>query len=119
MSCRQFISILDYSQSTAGSLGDPGAATAVAEKITGEIKPLGGRELYSAKQFSSEATHKIRIRYFPGISTKMRVRDLFTGEEYDIQYIQNEEFQYRWLSLFCKTTGAVLTPALGTPEASS
>ena len=38
------------------------------------IQPVSGREFYEASQSQSEVTHKIDIRYRPGVRTDMRLR---------------------------------------------
>ncbi len=43
-------------------------------KTYGAILPLIGREYWSAKQINAKITGKVRIRYIPGINSKMRVK---------------------------------------------
>ena len=38
------------------------------------IDPISGREFYAAAQSASEVTHKIRCRYFQGLSAAWRIR---------------------------------------------
>jgi len=38
------------------------------------ITTIGGREAYQARQTIGELTHEIYVRYYPGITTNMRVR---------------------------------------------
>ena len=38
------------------------------------IDPVSGREFYAAAQSASEVTHKIRCRYFSGLSPSWRIR---------------------------------------------
>jgi SPP1 family predicted phage head-tail adaptor len=42
--------------------------------IWASVEPLTARELWAAAQVQSEATVRIRIRYRPGITAKMRVK---------------------------------------------
>lgn len=38
------------------------------------IDPISGREFYAAEQRQSEVSHKIRCRYYPGLTTAMRIK---------------------------------------------
>ena len=42
-------------------------------KTRAAIYPMSGREFFAAEQVQSEITHKINIRYVPGISSDMRI----------------------------------------------
>jgi len=46
------------------------------------VEPLVGREYFAALGTKAETSIKFRIRYQPGINSKMRV--LYNGEVYDI-----------------------------------
>lgn len=39
-----------------------------------KITPIAGREFYAAEQAQSEVTHKIDIRYRPGVTADMRLK---------------------------------------------
>ena len=41
--------------------------------VWASVSPLSGREFYEAGQSQSEVTHKLRLRYRPGIKTEMRI----------------------------------------------
>lgn len=41
--------------------------------VWASVEPLSGKEFYAAEQSQSEVTHKIRCRYFSGISPAMRI----------------------------------------------
>lgn len=71
----------------------------VAQCLPAAIEPLNGRELLTAQQVQSEITVRIRLRYRPGIEAKMRV--LYRGEVYSIQYVINPELLNRELQLMC------------------
>ena len=53
------------------------------------IEPLVGREYFTAKQFSAETTGKLRMRYFAGITAKMRIK--FGTRYFNITGISNIE----------------------------
>lgn len=46
------------------------------------IDPISGREFYAAEQSQSQVTHKIRCRYFPGLTTEMRIS--YSGRIFEI-----------------------------------
>jgi SPP1 family predicted phage head-tail adaptor len=48
--------------------------------ISGSSGAPAGRELFAAQKLNPEVTHKITIRYRPGISAEMRVNWLDTSE---------------------------------------
>ena len=53
----------------------------------GAVIPLTGREAFNAQQRHAEAEIRIEMRYFPGITPKMRVS--FGGRLFDILHIAN------------------------------
>lgn len=42
--------------------------------VSAEILPLTGRELFQAQQVNDELTHRITLRYYPGVTSDMRVK---------------------------------------------
>lgn len=89
---------------TAGSLGDPAAPT-ILGNVRAEITFLQGRELYSAKQFSAETTHKIGLRYYAGLDATMSAEDLSTGVLYQVLYVDTDIMR-RYTDLYVKVVGA-------------
>lgn len=68
-----------------------------------EIRPLDGREYWSARQTTSEITGKIKIRYTAGITNKMRVVDESNGSKiYDIEAVIDTENKHKELVLLVK-----------------
>lgn len=41
--------------------------------VWASVEPLKGREYFEARKIESEATHKIIIRYLPGITPDMKI----------------------------------------------
>lgn len=37
------------------------------------IEPAGGREFYASEQLNAEMSHKVKMRFVDGITTKMRI----------------------------------------------
>jgi len=88
---------------TAGAEGDPDTPT-LAATLRAEITFLSGRELYSAKQFDSETSHKIRLRYFAAATAKMTARDTITDIEYTVLYV-DQDLNRKYTDLYVKTVG--------------
>lgn len=64
------------------------------------IDPISGREFYSAGQSQSEVTHKVRLRYRPGITTALRI--FWKGRKFKILSIIDWEERHESLMLMCK-----------------
>lgn len=64
------------------------------------INPISGREYLSAEQVNSETTHKINLRYVPGLTPAMRVN--FNGRIFKIVNIQNYYEKHTDICLMCK-----------------
>lgn len=64
------------------------------------IDPISGRELYAAEQSQSEVTHKVRLRYRPGITTAMRIS--WQGRKLKILSVIDWEERHESLLLMCK-----------------
>jgi SPP1 family predicted phage head-tail adaptor len=58
-------------QDSSGGV-DP-TATSIFATVYAAVEALAGRELYAAQQRVSEVTHKITIRYMPGVTATMVV----------------------------------------------
>jgi SPP1 family predicted phage head-tail adaptor len=55
--------------------------------VWASVGPIIGREYFASQQVQSEVSHKIRIRYLSGITTKMRVT--FDSRTFRIESILN------------------------------
>ena len=42
--------------------------------VWGSVEPLTGRELFTAQQLNATLSHRVRLRYLPGITPKMRIQ---------------------------------------------
>ncbi|WP_256846916.1 phage head closure protein [Paenibacillus sp. Pae108] len=83
---------------------DDGAGGSVETWMTyaspfASVEPLSGRELFQAQQLQSEVTHKIRMRYRPGITPDMRV--YFGTRVFLINSAINWQERNRELTLMC------------------
>lgn len=64
------------------------------------IEPISGREYYAAQQVQAEASTRIRIRYYAGITTSMRV--LWGTRYFDILSVIDIQERGREIHLMCK-----------------
>lgn len=90
-------------QSSSGDV-DP-AATSLFATTWASVESLMGRELYAAQQRVSEVTHKITIRYQPGVLANMSVLFSDPGDGrprvFQIMAVQNPDETTHMLSLLC------------------
>lgn len=78
--------------------------TNFASGVFASVEPLRGRELFEAQQLQSEITHRIRLRYRPGIKAEMRV--VFRSRIFRIVSPPiNEKEENRWMQLMCEEVG--------------
>ncbi|KKK83023.1 hypothetical protein LCGC14_2797540 [marine sediment metagenome] len=71
-----------------------------AVSVPVEILPQRGREFYQAQQVQAEITHLIRIRYLPGVTSKMRA--IFGTRTLHILDVRNVDERSREMLLMCK-----------------
>lgn len=64
------------------------------------IDPVSGREFYAAEQSQSEVTHKVRLRYRPGLTTAMRISQ--GKRRFKIISIIDWEERHESLMMMCK-----------------
>ena len=67
--------------------------------VWAELKPLRGREFWAARQVQSEVTHKIAVRYLPGVTSAMRLVNC--GRYFDILSVINVAEANDELELMC------------------
>jgi len=63
------------------------------------VEPISGREYFAAQQVNAETTHRIKMRYRPGVHSKMRV--LFGSRTFDIESVIDPEERHVELHLMC------------------
>lgn len=74
---------------TWSSLGD----------VWAKVEPLSGSQLYVAMRLDSRITHKVIIRYQPGVTAIDRV--MFKGRALNIEAVINVEERDQWFELHC------------------
>lgn len=65
-----------------------------------EVRPLSGREYFSAQQIQSEISLQIWLRFQPEITPTMRVKH--NKQYYEILAVINHQGRNRSLQLMCK-----------------
>ena len=84
---------------TRSASGDVIKTWATASTVWAAIWPLSGKEFYAARQIHADATTKIRMRPYSGLTTKHRL--LFGSRTFDILHIANMDERGAQLDLIC------------------
>lgn len=106
---RQRITITD--PATVGGTQDaygeliPGAdPTPIYDNLPARIEFVAGKQVYTAATFTSQVTHRVTIRWAPGIKPQQRVTFLDVEgnkRQLQIMFIDNPEERRRMLILNC------------------
>ncbi len=64
------------------------------------VEPINGRELLAASQVRGETTHRVRCRYFDGVTAANRI--VFKNRVFDIQSSINPRESGIELEILCK-----------------
>jgi SPP1 family predicted phage head-tail adaptor len=88
---------------TQDSFGDTQIAddSVVFANVPAEIVTLQGRELYASQQKVSEVTHRVTIRYLPGILASMNIGWPAESKFFQIQAVENPDGVHHRLDLLC------------------
>ncbi len=68
-------------------------------ELWASIEPLTSREYFASLQMQSQVTHKITIRYYPGLRTDWRIK--LGSRLFDIKSIINLREENKELTLLC------------------
>ena len=79
---RHRITFLHLAESE-NEVGDTVLVEAPFKTVWASVEPLKGKEYFEARKIQSEATHKITIRYMPGVSPDMKIE--FKGRIFEIE----------------------------------
>ena len=63
------------------------------------IDVLQGNEIFKGQQYNTQVTHKVTIRYLPGVTAKQRVQ--FGTRQFVIEAVENPEEMNVCLVLMC------------------
>ncbi len=84
-------------QSGSGALTDVWSTYAT---VRSEINPKGGREYFDAKQVNAEIDIIFNIRYYSGVTSKMRIS--WNSRTFDIQSVINPMERNIEMLIACK-----------------
>ena len=70
-----------------------------AHKAFASVEPLSGGQLERAQQIAGKVTHKIVMRYMPGVTRQMRVK--FGARVFTVNAVLNDGEQNIDLELLC------------------
>jgi SPP1 family predicted phage head-tail adaptor len=73
--------------------------TVFADRVPASVEPLTGKELINADRTEAGVSHRVRIRYMPGIVPKMQV--VFNERILNIVSVINKEERNIELELMC------------------
>jgi len=71
----------------------------VLAEVRASVEPLSGRELWQAQQVAAQVSHRVQIRYRPGVEPEQRV--CHRGRHLEISVVRNIEERNEWLELLC------------------
>lgn len=82
---------------TVNEIGEEVTGYSDFKTVWAAIEPLHGREFEEGNKNSNEVTHRIKIRYTPGLSGDMKI--IYKNREFDIQSIINVNERNRELHI--------------------
>lgn len=85
---------------TQDSIGEPDVSWVEYLQAWASVEPITSREYFDANRQNGEITHKVRLRYRPGITHKMRVK--YGARILDIESIIDARERHRSLELLCR-----------------
>lgn len=75
------------------------ADNVVYANVWAAIEALTGKDNLAVGEFVSQTTHKVTIRYIPGVTARMQV--WFSGRQWQIQAVLNPDERTKMLVLLC------------------
>lgn len=81
-------------------LGEMIRAWSTVATVWAAVEPLRGREMFDAAQVQAEISHRVQLRYRPGVNTTMRI--LFGSRVLQIQSVIDVDERRRELQLMCR-----------------
>ncbi len=102
---RHVVQILNLATQQDAFGGPVTADAKVFATLRGSVEALAGKELYTAQQMVAEVTHKVTVRWYPGIKAKMDVW-FSTGSpvvtrQFQIMAVLNPDELNKLLILMC------------------
>jgi SPP1 family predicted phage head-tail adaptor len=76
----------------------------VFKKVWASIAPVSASQSFFAQHLEHRITHKVTIRYLPGVSSDMRIN--FKGRFLQIRSIKNLKEENKFMELMCEEGAA-------------
>lgn len=83
--------------SLAASTNEPTYSSATAATVWASVEPMSGNERLAAARVHADTTHRVELRYWPGLTTKhwfrvggsrrLEILGIFNAEERNISLI--------------------------------
>jgi SPP1 family predicted phage head-tail adaptor len=90
---------LQQRDTTIGTRGQKASTFTALATVRGAIETLGGREAELARKLSADATLKVTVRYYPGVTVEHRF--LFGTRALNIGHVANWRERNEWLICLC------------------
>ena len=98
--CRMLVTIWQDTPGETTAYGQvPSQWTDVAERWA-QVETLSGREFLWAQQTQSAVTHRVRMRWYDGLSTKKH-RLFWAGRWLNIASVKDVDGTRTWMELMC------------------
>lgn len=91
--------VLQSKSVTRDAAGGEVVTWTTAASCWAEVAPIGGREFVTLRAAQQDLTHRVRMRYLPGINPGMRL--MWRGTAYDVREVINAGARNRELELLC------------------
>lgn len=85
---RHRVGIVALDQATQNARGEPTLTPTTQATVWAHIRPLTGRELFTAQQRAAEVTHFITMRY-PGFTVTPEMQLTYGARSFDILSVLN------------------------------
>ena len=75
--------------------------------VWGDISPLSGREVFVGHALQGLVTHRVTLRYIPGLTVTIGMSLVSNTRSYKIHAVLNTDARNRWLELLVEDGGGV------------
>ena len=96
---RHRLSIQEPAKTRAGD-GTVSESWLTLAVVWASVAPIRGRELIEAQRFESQVTHRVRMRYYAGLTAQHRL--LFGTRVLNIESVLNKEERNVEMELMCR-----------------
>jgi len=90
---------IEQASRVKNTLGEDIDAWLLFALVWANVESLSGREIFQAQQVKSLVTHRVRMRFLPGVKSEMRIR--WDKRVFEIESVINSAERNRELELLC------------------